>query len=215
MPGVLLVPVTPDLEARIRHGEPIRVLFDANVLLDVFLLRENAVPAARALTFAEAGTVIGHVCASTFGVICHHGAGPGHGRGQRERFLAEELMQFLTVLPLTEDVLRTALDYEHLSFEDAQVAAAGHLANADAILTNDRNFLRRHRSACTSQVFVNTLEQALGTPHVCRVVKVSQEGAFRVEISDPAGGWGQTLPLSGFPSREAAERVAGIWKEEE
>ena len=212
---MLRVPVPPDLEARIRQSEPLRVLFDANVLLDVFLLRENAVPAARALTFAEAGTVTGHVSASTFGVICHHGAGPGHGRIRRERLLAEELMRFLTVLSLTEDVLRAALHYERLSFEDAQVAAAGHLAGVDAILTNDGDFLRRHRSACTPQALVGALERALETPHICRVVKVSREGAFRVEISDPGGGWSQTLPLAGFPSREAAERVAGIWKGEE
>ena len=185
------------------------------MLLDVFLQRENAVPAARALTFAEAGAVMGHVCASTFGVICHHGAEPGHGRGRRERLLAAELMRFLSVLSLTEDVLRAALNYERLSFEDAQVAAAGDLADVDTILTNDGGFLRRHRSACTPQVLVDTLEEHLKTRHVYRVVRVSPEGAFRVEISDPAGGWRQTLPLAGFPSREAAERVAGIWREKE
>ena len=207
---MLRVPVPPDLEARIRNREPHRVLFDANVLLVVFLLRDNAVPAARALTFAEAGAVMGQVCASTFGVICHHGAGSGDGRGRRERGLAEQLMRFLTVLPLTEDVLRAALGYERLSDEDALVAAAGNLANADAILTNDHDFLRMHKSTCTPQDLVDTLELALGTPHVCRVAKVSQEGAFRVEILDPDGNWRQTLPLAGFPSRQAAERVAGI-----
>ena len=67
--GVPRGPVPPDLETRLRHGEPLGVLFDANVLLDVFLQRASAVPAARALTFAEAGAVRGHVCASAFGVI--------------------------------------------------------------------------------------------------------------------------------------------------
>ena len=49
----------PDLKARLRRGEPLGVLFDANSLLDVFLQRENAVPAARVLTFAEAGAFSG------------------------------------------------------------------------------------------------------------------------------------------------------------
>ena len=204
----------PDLDARLRRDEPLGVLFDANVLLDVFLQRENAVPAARALTFAEAGAVRGHVCASAFGVICHHGAQPGAGRGRRERLLAAELMRFLKILPLTEKVLAAALGYERLSFEDAQVAAAGDIAGVDAVLTNDGGFLRRHESACTPQDLVDTLEHHLGTRHICRVVRISPEGAFRVEISDPDGGWRQTLPLAGFPSQEAAERVAGIWKEE-
>ena len=205
----------PDLETRLRHGEPLGVLFDANVLLDVFLQRENAVPAARALTFAEAGAVRGHVCASAFGVICHHGAVPGTGRGRRERLLAAELMRFLRVLPLTEEVLAAALGYERLSFEDAQVAAAGDLAGIDAILTNDGGFLRAHDLACTPRVLAPLLEAHLGERTFCRVVRVTPEGAFRVEISDPVGGWRQTLPLAGFPSQETAERVAGIRKEDE
>ncbi len=204
----------PDLETRLRHGEPLGVLFDANVLLDVFLQRENAVPAARALTFAEADVVKGHVCASAFGVICHHGAGQGTGRGRRERRLAAELMRFLVVLPLTEEVLNAALGYERLSFEDAQVAAAGDLARIDAILTNDGSFLRGHDLARTPQDLVPLLEAHLGEQTACRVVRVTPDGAFRVEIADPTGGWRQTLSLSGFPTQEKAERVAGLRQEE-
>ena len=190
------------------------MLFDANVLLDVFLQRANAYPAARALTFAESDAVKGYVCASAFGVICHHGAASGPGRSGRERRLADEIMRFLQVLPLTEEVLTAALSYELLSFEDAQVAAAGDLAGVDAILTNDGDFIRGHDSACTPRDLISGLEEHLGGQYTCRVVRISSEGAFRVEISGPAGGWRQTLPLAGFPSQEEAERVAGIWQEE-
>jgi len=206
--------VPPDFEARLRRGESLRVLFDANVLLDVFLQRENAVPAARALTFAEADAVRGHVCASTFGVICHHGAERGTGRGRRERLLAAELMRFLEVLPLTQEVLAAALGYERLSFEDAQVAAAGDLAGVDAILTNDSDFLRGHDLACTPRDMVPFLEAHLGERTVCRVVRITPGGAFRVEIADQAGGWRQILPLSGFPTEEEAARVAGLHQDE-
>ena len=34
-------------------------------------------------------------------------------------------MRLLQVVPLTEDVLKAAIGYDDLSFEDAQVAAAG------------------------------------------------------------------------------------------
>lgn len=204
----------PDLEARLRRGEPVRVLFDANVLLDVFLLRAHAVPAARALTFAETGTVKGYICASAFGVICHHGAERGRGRARSERRLATDLMRILEVLPLTREVLTAALGYERLSFEDAQVAAAGDLADIDAILTNDSDFLQGHELASTPQELVPLLEAHLGERTVCRVVKVTPQGAYRVEIADPAGGWRQTLPLSGFPSEEEAERVAGLRQED-
>lgn len=204
----------PDPEARLRRGEPVRVLFDANVLLDVFLQRAGAVPAGRALTFAETDAVSGHVCASAFGVICHRGAERGTGRERRERQLAAELMRFLEVLPLTREVLAAALGYERLSFEDAQVAAAGDLAGIDAILTGDRDFLRGHPLACRPRDLVSVLESQLGERTDHRVVRITPEGAFRVEIADPAGGWRQTLPLAGFPSREQAERVAGLRSEE-
>ena len=205
----------PDLETPLRRGELLGVLFDANVLLDVFLQRANAYPAARALTLAEADAVKGHVCASAFGVICHHGAASGPGRGGRERRLARDIMRFLDVLPLTEDVLTAALGYESLSFEDAQVAAAGDLAGVHAILTSDAGFVRAHANACSPGDLVSVLERNLGGESTCRVVRVSEDGAFRVEISDPAGGWRQTLPLVGYPTREEAERVAGIRQAEE
>ena len=205
--------VPHDVEARLQSEDPLRILFDANVLLDVFCQRENAVPAARSLTFAELDAVKGFVCASASGVICHRGATPGLGRATRERRLAKQTMRLLTVLPLTEEVLAAALRYEHLSFEDAQVAAAGDLASVDAILTNDGDFIKGHDTACRPQDLTLLLEEHLGEQCVCRVVKITEEGAFCVEISDPAGGWRQTIPLAGFPTQEEAERVAGLWQE--
>ena len=203
-------PVLDNVAARLERGEPVGVLFDANVLLDVFCQRENAVPGARALTFAELAAVEGLVCASAFGLICHHGATPGPGRAMRERSLAKETMGLLRVVPLTEEILTAALDYDDLSFEDAQVAAAGGSAGVDVILTNDADFIKAHETACRPHDLLPVLEEHLGGASVCRVMKVTEEGAFRVEISDPAGGWRQTIPLAGFSTLEAAERVAGL-----
>lgn len=186
------------------------MLFDASVLLDVFCQRENAVPAARALTLAELDAVEEFVCASAFGMICHHGPTPGPGRIRRERLLAKETMRLLRVVPLTEEVLAAALGYDTLSFEDAQVAAAGEVASVDAILTNDSDFIKGHDNACAAQDLLPLLEEHLGATCTCRVVQVTEQGAFRVEISDPAGEWRQTIPLAGFPTREEAERVAGL-----
>ena len=88
-------------------------------------------------------------------------------------------MRFLDVLPLTEDVLTAALGYESLSFEDAQVAAAGDLAGVHAILTSDAGFVRAHANACSPGELVSVLERNLGGESTCRVVRVSEDGAFR------------------------------------
>ncbi len=115
---------------------------------------------------------------------------------------------------MPEEAGANASGYERLSFEDAQVAAAGDHAGVDAILTNDGDFLRGHDLACTLRDMVPFLETHLGERTVCRVVRVTPEGAFRVEIPDQAGGWRQTLPLSGFPTEEEAARVAGLRRDE-
>ena len=74
-----------------------------------------------------------------------------------------EIMQFLQVLPLTEDILvKAARGYERLSFEDAQVAAAGDLVGVNAILTSDDDFIREHGAACKPRDLVPVLEEHLG-----------------------------------------------------
>ena len=123
-------------------------------------------------------------------------------------------MRLLQVLPLTEEVLAAALRYDDLSFEDAQVAAAGDLAGVGIILTNDADFIKVHETACRPRNLIPLLEEHLGEKCICRVIKVTEQGAYRVEISNPAGGWSQTMPLAGFPTQEEAERVAGIWQDE-
>ena len=123
-------------------------------------------------------------------------------------------MRLLQVLPLTEEVLAAALRYDDLSFEDAQVAAAGDLAGVDIILTNDADFIKVHETACRPRNLIPLLEEHLGEKCICRVIKVTEQGAYRVEISKPAGAWSQTSPLAGFPTREEAELVAGLWPDE-
>ena len=111
-------------------------------------------------------------------------------------------MRFPEVLRLTEEVLAAALGDKRLSFEDDQVAAASQLQDIDAILTNDRDSIRGHDWACSPRDLVPLPEAHTGERTACRAVRVTPEGAFRVEIAKPRGGWRQTLRLSGFPTEE-------------
>ena len=213
---MLRSPILHDLKERLRRGEPLRVLFDSNILLDVFLQREYAVPAARALTFAELDAVSGFVCASAFGMICHHGPTPGPGRAGRERMLAEETMRLFRVLPLTEEVLTAALRYGRLSFEDAKVAAAGELAGVDAILTNDDGFimdraLRMSTSAYPSECVrpFNLSGATTGTPEGHRDFTHRDFtccGAFHSVLSGGLSGFFRTIVLRDHVDDIAHER---------
>ena len=135
------------------------------------------------------------------------------GRAGRERVLAEKTMRLLRVLPLTEEVLTAALRYDRLSFEDAQVAAAGELAGVDAILTNDDGFIKGHGIACKPQDLMPVLEEHLGSPvHLPRCqeygggsIPCRNLGSCRQMASDDAFG--------GFQTRKDAERLAGLRQE--
>ena len=97
-------------------------------------------------------------------------------------------MRLLRVLPLTEDVLNAAMGYDNLSFEDAQVAAAGALEGVDAILTNDISFIKGHEAACTPQDLIPLLEEHLGDRCICRVKKGYRSRSVLRRDIEP-GGW--------------------------
>lgn len=215
---MLRSPILHDLKERLRRGEPLRVLFDSNILLDVFLQREYAVPAARALTFAEPG------CRERFRMRIRFrddfpswtDARTRQGRAGRERMLAEETMRLFRVLPLTEEVLTAALRYDRLSFEDAQVAAAGELAGVDAILTNDDGFimdraLRMSTSAYPSECVrpFNLSGATTGTPEGHRDFTHRDFtccGAFHSVLSGGLSGFFRTIVLRDHADDIAHER---------
>ncbi len=186
--------VRSDLHARLRRGERPCVLFDARVLLDALLLRDSALPAARALTLASLQAVEGFVCASAFDVVSARGADSGVGRKGREREIARDLMGFLRILPLTEKTLHSALEFDRLSLEDAQVAAAGAHAGIDFVLTSDRRFLGNHESACTPKDLVSAFEETPDGRYRVRILRDRPAFGSRIEISAQYGEWRQTLP---------------------
>ena len=207
-----MTPLLLNLEERLFRGGTVRILFDANIILDALLWRDNGIPAADSLTFADAAVIKGYVCASTIGVICHHGAGKEAGRNQRERQVIAALMQFLEVLYLTNEVLDVAMEesYDALDFEDALVAAAARLSDIDIILTNDKKFLRENKFACKPQNLVTVLKSRLGSKVVWHVVRAADD-MFRLELEDPDTKLRRMiLPLPGIKTREEAERIAGF-----
>ena len=156
----------------------------------------------RALTFAEADAINGYVCASAFGVICHHGAASRAGQGRARtpsRGVGNNAVSRGSALDegspcrgagLRGTVLRgrpgcwpgarpRAISRASMRYLPTMVALSGGTT----------------RTACKPQDLVPVLDQHLGEQYTCRVVRVTREGAFRAEISDRAGGWRQTLPL--------------------
>ncbi len=95
-----------------------RILFDTDVILDLLLERQPFFPeAATALNMASQGQVIGFVSAhavTTLFYILSRKVKP-----EKARDIIGELLKTLSVAPVTEKVVRSALASKIKDFEDA------------------------------------------------------------------------------------------------
>lgn len=120
-----------------------RVLFGADVLLDVLLEREPYVQVAtRLLALVDNGRIEGSICATAVATLYYVGA-KDLGR-KRAHEQVRTLLGVFEVAPVDRDVLQRALDDDGFSnYEDAVVHEAAHAAGVSAIVTrNGRDFAK-------------------------------------------------------------------------
>ncbi len=111
-----------------------RVLWDADVVLDVLLEREpNDSGSARLMSKVERGHISGYLCDTT--VVTLHGVAErlvGPERATRE---VQKLLLLFDVAPVNRVVLESALVLKGLDFENALLYEAARHVGADAITT--------------------------------------------------------------------------------
>ena len=121
-----------------------RVLFDTNVVLDVFLARQPFVAAASELFgLAENSRIEGLLCATTITTVDYLliQAMPRPDANQTLR----KLLALFEIAPVNRAVLEEALKSKLTDFEDAVLDQAGRLAGAEVVVTrNQKDF--RHAS---------------------------------------------------------------------
>jgi len=113
-----------------------RFLFDVNVVLDVLLDRKpHADASSLAWAAVETGRAEGLIAAHAVTTIHYLVARDRDARVARR--VVEALLQVFAVAPVTEAVLRSALDLRFSDFEDAVSAAAATASGCYAIVTRD------------------------------------------------------------------------------
>ncbi len=114
-----------------------RVLFDANVLLDVLLEREPHVEVAEKLVaLVDNARIEGFVCATAVTTLYYVGA-KALGRSAVFEHL-RTLLGLFEVAAVDGDVLQRALDRDGFAdYEDAVVHEAAHSVGCHAIVTRD------------------------------------------------------------------------------
>lgn len=119
-----------------------KVLFDANVILDVLLAREpHASTAARLCSLVDSERLDGRVCATTVTTIDYL-ATKALGARQATK-LVREVLDLFGVAAVDGRVLDAALRLDFADFEDAVVHEAARACGAAGIVTRDRRDFAR------------------------------------------------------------------------
>lgn len=117
-----------------------RVLFDANVILDALLARQPfAADATQLMAMAERKIIDGLLCATTVTTLYYILAKATSDAVARSRITG--LLGLYDSAAVNRSVLQSALHLSFYDYEDAVLHEAAQLAGADAIVTrNGRDF---------------------------------------------------------------------------
>ena len=118
----------------------IRVLLDLNVILDTLQRREtHFLNSARVLAYAETGQIDGFVAAHSWTTLFYLYA-KDQSTNQAHVKLTE-LLQFLSVATVDQNIIEQSLNLPYQDFEDAVQMMAAVQAGADFLVTrNIRDF---------------------------------------------------------------------------
>ncbi len=135
-----------------------RVLFDADVTLDLLLDREPySENVAILFSKSERGELSGYLCATTITTI-HYLSSRVLG-SKKARDSIRKLLSFLEVAAVDRSVIMSALESKIGDFEDGVIAESARFAETSAIITrNIRDYHGSKIPACTPGEFLNMLE---------------------------------------------------------
>jgi len=112
----------------------VRVVWDADVVLDVLLDRgSEAAPAARLMTRVERGEITGYLSDATVMVL--HGVARRLVGAERAAREVRKVLLLFDVTPVNRVILEAALGHPHLEFEDAILYGVAKHIGAEALVT--------------------------------------------------------------------------------
>lgn len=135
-----------------------KVLFDTNVLLDVFLKRDPFFEAStQLLALAEQGKIEGWMCATTVTTI-HYLLVKSIGRKKAVIHL-RQLLKILHVSRVTGVVLEGALESDFTDFEDAVLYHSALQEGLDIVLTrNQKDFSKSSLPVYSPSEFLKAVD---------------------------------------------------------
>lgn len=135
-----------------------KVLFDTNVILDVFLERTPFFDASsKTVALAEQGKIDGWLCGTTVTTI-YYLLAKALSRKDAENYVGE-ILKIFHIAAITNTVLKGAIESDFTDYEDAVIHQSALHSNLDAILTSNQRDYRKSDLPVYSPVeFLNVID---------------------------------------------------------
>jgi predicted nucleic acid-binding protein len=135
----------------------LKILFDTNIVLDVFMDRSPYSDAAVELfSKVEDGTIMGYLCGTTMTTLYYlasKAVGPARAREE-----IKKLLSLFEIAPVNRHVLESALAGDFNDFEDSVIHEAACHVGANVIVTrNQKDFKKTRLSVYTSEEMIKIL----------------------------------------------------------
>jgi predicted nucleic acid-binding protein len=138
-----------------------RITIDLNVVLDVYLERDNFLASAEILTLCKERAFEG--CIPSHGIPTIYYVLRSKIGHERAIAIVDRLIEMLTVVPVGNELLRSARRLPFRDFEDAIVAASAVESKSEFIITkNSRDFPDSPIPAITPERFMREIDLSFG-----------------------------------------------------
>ena len=114
----------------------IKVTIDLNIILDFLNKRDNHVQAAKIFDLCSKNIVEGYVCAHEITTLAYF-LMKNHNDSSKVKYVLGELFDLFYTIPVTEDILREALNSKINDYEDAVIEISSLKNEINYIITRN------------------------------------------------------------------------------
>ncbi|ACL70122.1 PIN domain-containing protein [Halothermothrix orenii] len=113
-----------------------KITIDLNVILDFLNKRKKHVQAAKIIELCNDNQIQGYICAHEITTLAYF-LMKNYNNSNKVKFVLNELLDMFKIIPITETILRKALNSKIKDFEDAVIEISSHENEIDYIVTRN------------------------------------------------------------------------------
>ncbi len=131
-----------------------KITLDLNVLLDFLNKRNNHIQAAKIIELCIENKVLGYLCAHEITTLAYF-LMKNHNNSHKVKFVLNEFLDLFKIIPITETILRKALNSKINEYEDAVIDISSQENEIDYIVTrNLKDFKESNMKTVSPSEFI-------------------------------------------------------------